>query len=575
MGSMLSSITRIKLSFKIVGSFLCITVIVMASNIYALKSMKSIEDSASSMYNKNLVLIKDLANMSESIHQLNASISSYLLVKDQKAREAERERISATKSDLSVLLLKLQQAELTRQEQTKMKLFGGLWNSYYSLMDQILSLADQNDLNYAISLYEKEMLKRAKDIKGIFQDVTSINQQEADTRYQDSVQLYNKVLTTMWIIAILSLIINAAIGWLMQRSVLNPVRELLRGFKNVEQGDLTMPLRLNRRDEFGELGDGFNRMRESIAAIVIGNKELVGSLAAISEKIAGHAQKSGMTSKKISVGLQNTVQHSERQISSLSKDFIMIREITEGLRQMAISIDEISHHSSEMETNSKHSQTAIRETIDKMNELQQKTVRTESVIHKLGTQTSEISGIAKTIENIAKATDILSLNAGIESARAGAAGKGFGIIAQEVRKLADNSRKETQVISEVVEFIRQDTEELLQSGHDLGVDMQISREKVDNLFAKLKQMDVWIHDVNDRIQDLTATIEEIAAGSEEINLSIKRMEDAFLNLHHVTTEYSVKSDEQVSLMDEVNFSVGELNRISGLLDDAVNRFVTV
>jgi methyl-accepting chemotaxis protein len=165
--NMLSYITRIKLSFKLIGAFLLISVILVASNIYALKSMKSIESGSSSMYNKNLVLIKDLANMSDSIHQLNSSISSYLLVKDPTARKAERERISTTKNDLSALLMKLQQVELTRQEETKMKLFSGLWNSYYSIMDQILSLADQNDLDYAISVYEKQMLIKANDISRI------------------------------------------------------------------------------------------------------------------------------------------------------------------------------------------------------------------------------------------------------------------------------------------------------------------------------------------------------------------------------------------------------------------------
>lgn len=572
---MLKWLPRMKLSYKFIGAFLFLTIILVASNMYALQSMKSIESGSSNMYNKNLVVINELARMSDAINQFNSSLSGYLLIGEPDARKAQTEKIEANKQEMAAMIQRIDGFELTREEETKFKLFAGLWNSYFALMDQIIGLADQNDLDYAISVYEKQMLVKAQSMKDLFRDITAINQREADARYRDSVRLYESVRITMWAIAAFSLIVTVAVGWLMQRSVMNPVRELLKGFKTVEQGDLSEPLRLNRADEFGTLADGFNRMRESISAIVMQTKRLTATLADVSDRISGNARHSGASSKEISEGLQHAVGQSREEINRLSKDFIMLKDIMLGLRQMAASVDEISRHSSEMEEASRDSQSAIRDTLDKMNELKQSSVRTGSVIRQLNGRSADIGGIVGTIEKIAKDTNMLAINASIEASRTGAAGKGFAVIAQEVRKLADTSKNETRLIAEEIEEMLQDTSDLLMSSDAWVADMQDGQEKVGILSARFRQIDGRIQEVNNRIQDVTATIEEIAAGGEEIQSSVQRMERYFDSLHKVTITYSGKSGEQLRMMEEVNASVAELDRISRELSEAAGRFVTV
>jgi methyl-accepting chemotaxis protein len=565
---------NLKISFKFIGCFVTILVILMVGSIMGLINTNSINGNLVNIYENDLTSIKELGEISSTFHRINTSIGSYLLASDNDSRKKEKEVISSNQKKIDSLLVSFSNRPLTDDERKELELFKTLWNQYPKAIEKVLSLADQNHIDFAKTAYEKEILAKEDGIDRTFQGIIDMNQKKADDRYTASLNKYQQIKWSSITIMALSLLISGILGYLMTTSILTPIRRLLQAFKNIESGDLSQTIVMQRRDELGQLAVGFEKMRQSVSSIVSQTKQLVGILSKVSNDIRGNAHTTGGSSQEIFNGLKEAALISNQQATRVSDDAIVIKEMSIGLKQVAANIDDVSNLSSDMERASDKGQLVIRDAMEKMSAIQQKSQQTTSIVQDLGDHSKEIDSVITTIKNIAEETNLLALNASIEAARAGEAGRGFAVVASEVRKLAENSKSAAEHVGKVVARIQESTSGLLQSNQAWTAELDEGHAKVNDVSTAFKQIYEWIQNMNDRVQDITAGIEEMAAGSEQIDTSMKRIEEYSETVSQVNQEYSEKSGQQVDMMDKVNTSAEELLKLSDELHIIVNRFVT-
>jgi methyl-accepting chemotaxis protein len=553
---------NLKISFKFLGCFILILAVMMISSIKGLINTNSINTNLINLYESDLNTIKDLGEISTSFQRINTSIGSYQLIKDKAIRDKEKETIAAKQKQIDDLLVKITDRAFTDEERKSFELFKMLWTTYPAAIEKVFNLADQNQDASAKTVYEKELLNKLDGIDRTFQSFIEMNQQKADARYSASMNMYQQIKWSSIILMILSVFIAAVLGSLITYSTLTPIRRLLQAFKNVESGDLSQRTFIQRKDELGQLADGFEKMRQSVSSIVSQTKQMVGVLA------------TGGSSQQIFNGLRDAAEISDQQAKRVSDDAIVIKEMSIGLRQVASNIDDVSSLSSDMESASNKGQVVVKDALDKMHSIQEQSHQTTSIVSELGEHSKEIDSVITTIKNIAEETNLLALNASIEAARAGEAGRGFSVVASEVRKLSENSKKAAEQVSTVVGRIQESTRGLQLSSQAWMEEMNEGHAKVNDVSAAFKQIYEWIQNMNDRVQDITAGIEEMAAGSEQMDSSMKRIEEYSESVTQVNQKYSEKSGQQVDMMDKVNTSVEELLKISDDLHTLVNRFVT-
>ncbi|MUG72012.1 methyl-accepting chemotaxis protein [Paenibacillus validus] len=565
---------NLKIPVKFVVCFIAFLIILIVANIGSLRNTQTIHSNLVDIYENNLSMVEQLNELSGSIHRINTAVGSYLLVTDADSRKKQLEKVDLETKSVTEKLGALDNGSLTQGEKDELQLLSSLWESFQPTVNNVFQLVNQNQMEQAKSMFDKQLLAKEEGIEEIFQELLKTNQQQAESKYLSSIDKHNQVKRSTLILMVVSLVIFSVMGLVLTYSIVLPIRQLLKAFKRVEEGDLSQPVEIQRRDELGLLANGFEIMRESVASIVSQTKQTVGTLSHVSDGIREYALTTAQSSQEIYGGLERAADHSREQKEKVHEDVVVIKEMSAGLKQMAASIDEVSNLSSDMEMLSNQGQTSVKGTLEKMQLIEQKSRETESKIEQLADRSKEIDTVIATIKNIAEETNLLALNASIEAARAGEAGSGFAVVAHEVRKLAEHSRSAADHVRSVVTYIQEDTGSLLQSSQAWILEMNEGQQKVGEVSEAFRQMNGWIERINGMIQDISAGIEEMAAGSEQMDISMKRIEDYSAGVNEVTREYSEKSGQQALMMDKVNSSVEELAKLSHRLQTIVNRFVT-
>ncbi len=564
---------NLKISYKFIGCFALILIIVAAGSISGLLNSKSIHANVVNMYEADLTMIKDLGKISSSFNRINMAAGSYIQLDDPDMKERMLKIIEANEKAVSELLPVVASKPMTAQEKSALEVFQLLWTNYQETLHKVVGFVDE-DKSLALSVYERQLLDREETVNANFEKIITANQERADTRYRDSLNRYEQVRMSSIFLMAVSVIAAALLGYLMTQSFITPVKRLLAAFKEIESGNLSKKIENTRRDELGQLANGSENMRLSILSIVTQTKKLLATLSQISQQIQEKAEETERSSKEIHRGLQQSAETSSIQSRQVSDDAVVIKEMSVGLKQMAHHVDDVSHLSSDMEAASNKGQIVVQDALETMLSIRDNSLETAGVVQTLGTHSHDINSVILTIKEIAESTNLLALNASIEAARAGEAGKGFAVVAEEVRKLAENCKEAAESVRQKIARIQESTENLLESNRKSTAEIDNGYTKIQDVTDAFRQIYQWVQSMNGRIHDITAGIEELAAGSEQIDSSMKRIEDFSQDVISVNQTYSEKSGRQVDQMQTVKSSANELLDLSNELSRIVNRFVT-
>lgn len=361
------------------------------------------------------------------------------------------------------------------------------------------------------------------------------------------------------IMSIVSAIIAAAIGLLVMWSVGRPLGKLRNLMNEGEKGNLTVRSDIRQRDEIGQVAESFNRMMDQIKALVQQTNrsaeevlDTAANLTEASRKTATSAKEIAIATEEIAKGATNLAMESERgteMTSHIGKQVQAVIRENEEMGRAAAIVEESGRRGA-----------------DYMAAMLEKTGRTEDMtrsmmakVDKLKESTGSIRKILDVLNNIMKQTNILSLNATIEAARAGAAGKGFMVVADEIRKLADQSRQSIGVVGEIVETIQREIDEtvtVLSAANPLFQEQIESVRNANQIFADVQAR---MNDFVQRLESATAAVARLEEAQAALNL-------AMTNVSAVAQESSATSEEVASLSSEQQSISEELVRLSNRLE---------
>ncbi|WP_367912459.1 methyl-accepting chemotaxis protein [Bacillus pumilus] len=495
-----------------------------------------------------------------SFESVEQTMTNYSMTLSDEQLEVVQTGISTAKKQLQTL--NKHAGNINKDELTRLNAKYDMWTK---------------EANNAIGEKNASDTRRvAARIDGVLNDIHTMNKR-AEEAYKQNLE--NTADNVQWIItsalvAALTLIVIAVflnIG--LTRSIVTPIKSLSYRAKQIAEGNLAVErMDIQRKDEIGGLNESFNQMTDQLISLIKEISNVSSQVETFSIQLDDENKKLMESANQVSVSTDEMANGSQAISEDLQHGVSLIEKMDQHGRknsERSQTVIQSTEDAIEAVESGKHTLTETKTAIEK------NTHATRQIEESAGEFTQYASGIsamAKTVSDIADQTNLLSLNAAIEAARAGEAGKGFAVVADEIRKLADESSNATRQIFDMVSHIERGIQSISQTvkeGVKLSLQQQDAMDKTSHSFEDIetkaqhiKQEMAVLNDqivqstelggqVLNSIENISAVVEETAAGSEEISAS---------------------ANEQLQSFHQMNKQVEELMSMTARLNETVHRF---
>lgn len=388
-------------------------------------------------------------------------------------------------------------------------------------------------------------------------------------------EIYAKVtsaqtLAVIFVAAVIVIVV--CLSLYLTRLLVKPILAISKVMKRVAEGQLSERVAVTSDDEIGQMSRNINEMIDSLSGIVSMIDTTVAEVAVSAKGMLGYANDSSSTSAEIAEVIQEVAQGMEEQFKGSEQSARATEEMAVGLQRIAESSVSVADQAESVSTEVEAGYLGIQSTLDQMTVISSTAGQTAALITTLAQQSEQIGHIVDVISEIANQTGLLSLNASIEAARAGEHGRGFGVVANEVKKLAERTNTSIVHIVELIRQIQDSTANAAQSMEQSIAEIGDGMDKMKNVGAAFGHIRASIREVSVQIQDVSAVNEQMSAGTEEITASVSDMLTIARGSADNAQMVAEASMEQKELMKKVVSAAESLTLVMSELKDQIARY---
>lgn len=353
-----------------------------------------------------------------------------------------------------------------------------------------------------------------------------------------------------------------------------PIYYLEKNIIQVAQGDLSQRMRVIKNSDVSELGEAFNLMMDNFESIVHQISESSEQVASSSKELTFIAEQNALVSTQIASTVEQVALGTETQSIAINKTFLITEDISGSTEEVAASTEEVTNAMIRTIETTKAGQKALERVVQQMNSINSGTDRVQNSIIELSISSDKIGEILGVITSIAEQTNLLALNAAIEAARAGEQGRGFAVVADEVRKLAEQSSEATKQISVLINQNQTDIGTAVSAMKDGTKDVKIGIEVVTEASKSFNGIANLVESVSTQMQQISATIQQIAIGTQQIVTSIQEVDQISTQTADQAQTVSAGVQEQTASMEQISSASQDLSTMAFELQTVIRKFNT-
>lgn len=527
------------------------------------------DQSYKALLSKEVKLYQTSLELETLLQKQEAQIKTYVVVQDAE----NLQKIEQTYEDINKKTTEASKLSTVKQAKNLLDQISEKNYLYYTSTNRLfnsLNMQNQKEFNTRLT---QELQPIEQKIHTFTQEFAQTQLKQRDQKISQLNQESNQLLLTLILVSAAIVVGFLIIGVRFVRRMTKPIVSVTHAARRMADGDLTLEeIEVTSKNEIGQLAAAFNQMtthlRQLILQVQNGSRQLADSATQFEETISQTISASEQTSSSI----EQVSEASREQSGAVGKVASAIQEVSTGMHNAAEHTSDVSGHSISVTEKAEEGASLIQQFVKQMSSIKESVNEHHSTMANVQVQFTGIQDLLGNIHAIADQTNLLALNAAIEAARAGEHGRGFAVVADEVRKLAEESSQLTDQISQLLANVNKDTERSSHSmtkvERDVAEGVKVSQLSEQSFHDILES----IRDISMKAEELSATTEQISASTEEISQTVGVIEEGAKRNSEETEYMSAAVEESLAANEEMKAAAEDLKSLSQSLKTSISSF---
>jgi methyl-accepting chemotaxis protein len=538
---MLNNLT-IKLRLQILLAALLSLAIIMA--LLGLHAAHTEDNFLDEIYKGNVLPIIDLNNVEEALMHVRQSSTNAALYPERSEKyikEIEDDQLKIKKT-ISESLVTVLVADNEVALFKKMKVVN---DQFDKTINSVIAMAKAGDNSNLKTLLEDHLRPDYYAFKEVIDELTTMQEKEAHSDKIDSdigiVRMTNIMIVTILIGSVLCIAMGLSVIWSVTRSI-DDMSNVMSTMSN--SGDLTLRAKVLGKNEIGRASLAFNSLIESLAGII--------------RQVSESTRTVSSTAETLATSSLRVTQGSEVQSEAAASTAAAVEQITVSINSVAANTEDVRKLAELSLQQTQKGNQNVDEMIGEIRQVQEAVNQIASSVKEFVDRTRAIAGMTQQVKDIADQTNLLALNAAIEAARAGEQGRGFAVVADEVRKLAEKSAQSASEIDKVTSSLDQKSSDVETAVNNGLRSLQTTQEHIELVSKVLAEASAAVTGSNKGIGDITTSIRQQSEASSDIARNVEKI--------------SQMSEENHAAIESISKQIRSLNELSSELQTSVSRF---
>ncbi len=531
----------LKIGTKLITSFLFVALVGAFIGYQGIVSLKEADESDTILYERNTVPVSQIGTIAVSFQRMRCNMYEIVTAKNDAEIAELLKRITDRREEIGKLIAVLEGSIASDDVQKAFDTYLDARKEYLPLVEDYVGHVKAGQLKDAEVLLKGPLEKARKNYQASIESWTELLIARAKHRSEMNTENVSSATMFMLTIAGFGFAISVVLGFVIARIISGPVNELVA---NIANADLNSRFNSTRKDEIGGLQKAFDGFVDQIKNTLVQVSESSAAVASASTEISS-------STEQLAAGAQEQSSQSAEVAGAVEE---MTKTIIENSRNASDTADTTKRAKATAEKGGN----VVRQTVEGIKDIAKVVNKSADTVKALGRSSDQIGEIISVIDDIADQTNLLALNAAIEAARAGEQGRGFAVVADEVRKLAERTTKATKEIASMIKQIQTDTKDAVFSMDEGTKKVNDGILLADQAGESLKEIMEISQLVTDKVAQIAAASEQQSSASEQISKNVEAISSV--------TQESASGTQQIARTAE------DLNRLTENLQELLNKF---